>query len=540
MKKGVGFFCIELVLVVLMMSGVLPANFSYLIIPLLCLALYFCSNLEFLKFFILSIPIFVVLPANVLSEALSVWRLMVGLWFLKFILIDCGVLSVRWQDLCQKLKNLYFKLRLSNYFSILRWLFILGIISIVSLCWAVDKIAGIKTILFVLNIVILFPLVFYTIRNKSDLKEVLCYLFYALCFILFVGYAQFLLTFLITLHNFWGYWCYYIVRVLYGEGTMTLLSYSNTWFSYYGDDLAATLRMFSVLPDSHSFAMLMILFFPLGVYYYSLQKTTISRIVWGFVLSLIFLAIFFSGSRGAWVGYGVAFIVIICCCVYFKKIWIRKNIDNIQYFNSIKQYKKILLLPLLFICLFPVSAVVLQYNQSVQMQKNGMYVEEGKRRLALLERTKSIYNFTEVSNKGRIQIWQDSVVAIQKKPLLGVGVGNFPVVLGEEMWASKMGSSAHNLYLNVLVELGFIGLLAFMFLLGGVIRDLWLMFGRSGSQLGLLILLYIMAIIWVMAYSFFDVVLLNDKVLMFFVMILAVLYKADMLQNESEKGAVVS
>ena len=47
-----------------------------------------------------------------------------------------------------------------------------------------------------------------------------------------------------------------------------------------------------------------------------------------------------------------------------------------------------------------------------------------------------------------------------KHPLLGVGIGNFPVVLALNPSASKAGASAHNLYLNFFAELGVLGFVA--------------------------------------------------------------------------------
>ena len=77
----------------------------------------------------------------------------------------------------------------------------------------------------------------------------------------------------------------------------------------------------------------------------------------------------------------------------------------------------------------------------------------------LSKRVRSIINFGETSNKERIRIWKLSLESIKNHPLLGVGIGNFPVVLNQDLSLAKAGSSAHNIYLQIAAELGIPALL---------------------------------------------------------------------------------
>lgn len=89
----------------------------------------------------------------------------------------------------------------------------------------------------------------------------------------------------------------------------------------------------------------------------------------------------------------------------------------------------------------------------------------------------------------------------------------------------KKGASAHNLYLDVSAEIGVIGGLILILIFLQILRLAWRVFRRSGEpyfkMFGLFFCLYFL---WVMIYSLFDVVLLNDKVLLLFMVELAVLF----------------
>src|SRR3989338_1880573 len=72
----------------------------------------------------------------------------------------------------------------------------------------------------------------------------------------------------------------------------------------------------------------------------------------------------------------------------------------------------------------------------------------------LAKRVRSIINFGETSNKERIRIWKLYFESIKNHPFLGVGIGNFPVVLNQDLALAKAGSSAHNIYLHIAAEMG--------------------------------------------------------------------------------------
>ncbi len=83
--------------------------------------------------------------------------------------------------------------------------------------------------------------------------------------------------------------------------------------------------------------------------------------------------------------------------------------------------------------------------------------------------TDSAARFASSDGSGRYQAWQAAIDADQTAPLTGIGPGTF------EFWWARNGSipgffrDAHSLYLEVLGELGIIGLLLVIGLVGGVL-----------------------------------------------------------------------
>lgn len=73
--------------------------------------------------------------------------------------------------------------------------------------------------------------------------------------------------------------------------------------------------------------------------------------------------------------------------------------------------------------------------------------------------------------------WRAAIAMARHEPLLGVGAGNFNTRFREmtEVWRFRIPRGhAHNAYLQALAQAGVLGLLAYLALLGAVVRTLWL------------------------------------------------------------------
>ncbi|MDD3006122.1 MAG: O-antigen ligase family protein [Candidatus Pacebacteria bacterium] len=539
----------EFALALLIITGVADATMAYISLFVLLFGIWKLSNLEALRLYIYSIPIFVTLPPSVFSEAMSVWRFALLFFVFKIFLERFEILATfrnRGLTFKDKKSEIYSRFgdfiaiaKTSNYYGILYPTVLFGIIGILSLFSAQSLGAGVKKMVFLGSVFLLFSVVSFAVRKKEDVEKVLKSVFASGVGILAIGYLQLGATFGMTLYDFWGMWDKYVIQAFYGERTMHLLSYSNTWFSYYdaSGEIPPTLRMFSVMPDSHSFSMLMIIFIPFALFYAFAAKKKSVKAKYLAVLALMFLAIYFSGSRGAWVGWLGALAVALYFYLLEKMPRGIKIVNAGDYAKLKNVYKKALGAMLIFIVIIPVASLVLNLNQDSQLIREGRMLSAEQKKNALLHRTWSISDMEETSNKGRMEIWGDSANSVIRHPLLGIGIGNFPFALEEKIGTSKMGASAHNIYLDIAVEMGLAGALIFLWMSWKIAEKLFLLSRKfKEERFRLLAFSILLSFVWICAYGLFDVVILNDKVLMFIVIILAVLYKLEDLEERESVG----
>ena len=161
------------------------------------------------------------------------------------------------------------------------------------------------------------------------------------------------------------------------------------------------------------------------------------------------------------------------------------------------------------LCL-PLSAVIFNSTQF-------LLAENSNAKLVLKERIKSIIDFEETSNQGRVGIWKATLKSAIHHPLLGVGVGNFPSILKLNPSAIKAGASAHNIYLNFLAETGIFGLLIFLFIIYEMGKRAWVVFIRHSDRVVTFFALnWLVYFIWILWYSMTDVALFDERPFLLF------------------------
>src|SRR5712692_264364 len=86
---------------------------------------------------------------------------------------------------------------------------------------------------------------------------------------------------------------------------------------------------------------------------------------------------------------------------------------------------------------------------------------------------------------GRLDLWGAALRLIQTRPLLGVGPDNFRHLygaqLGLETWDERV--QANNLYLEVLADVGLLGLAAFLWVVGAPLRRVRLLLTRGDTAI---------------------------------------------------------
>ncbi len=490
-KKNLIILLTEITVIFLMIFNVFPREAGLFITGLMIFYFIFSPIEDSLWVFIASIPLFVALPIAQNFDTMANWRILLIVLFL-VLFFRQGI----------SIKNL------KHY----QWEYLIGIFLLIaglSLFSAVNVWIGIKKILFLINIFLLYVVIRnLSAKNKKVVPKIINAVKVAIGLVLGIGFIQFFSVFFVTLFNFWLFWAKNIISVFYGQSLSNLLSYSNTWFSYYAS-LPATLRMFSVFPDSHSFAFFCILSLPffLTIIFLRSDKNKIKTVIFYALLISCLLAIIFSGSRGAWVSALGSLLIFLSICSW----------------NWKKQMSLIIGCLVIFFLLFPIASRILLFSQQIQLDRP-LDLEN----ISLFERARSIIDFDEISVKSRLEIWRRTVDSIIIHPVLGVGIGNYPIVLNEKMSLAKKGSSAHSLYLDIAAEMGVFALIVLLVVFWQILKRSWLVFKDKNDVnnrfLQVWSSFFILALVWILGYSLFDVVLFNDKVLLFFIINLGLLY----------------
>ncbi len=518
-------YLIQLAIIGLVITGVLPR----LVIPFwaAALAIYILSaNLEDgVTFFARSIPFFVAIPITANFDSLNTWRILSGLIFLKWL----------WEK--QLWKADWFSTLPCGRTGVWKWvkthkigvmLVLLVLIAILSATQAQSYVLAIRRIIYFVNLSLIGIVAYDLLRGSNDFRQRLIKnLSIPVMIVALAGMAQLISTYFMDIFQFVDFWAGKVELGLFGSAWANIALKANTWFSYYGDQLS--LRMFSLFPDSHSFPIFLLLGLP-AVFAVALRKVagvqnslktmffTRASLLIVFV-PIIFLAAILSGTRGIWVaGLGVLGVVL-------GILWLMKKQGAGERQKDIFKYVASYLA--IFFLLFGAAYYIIASDQ-FQVSKSDA-VMFGKR-------VRSVLDISETSNARRIEIWKASLRSIIKHPLLGVGIGNFPVVVGEDLARAKAGSSAHNLYLNIAAEMGIPALiLAFWFL--------WLLLAKAYKNFletencKLETIYFAAALIfipWVLIYSLTDVAIFDERAFLLFVITIALVFG----QQKAPKGAI--
>ena len=240
-----------------------------------------------------SIPLFAALPIMDNFDTLANWRVLIAVLFLcLFFKKGVSLNILRDKDGKWRIKeNLkHYKLE----YLVIPFL----LISAFSIGVADYKVLAVKKFLFLVNIFLLFLIVRNLTRDKESIISVWRAAAVGGITAVFIALFQFFSVFFAPLIVFWQFWANRVINFFYGQNLTDLLSRSNTWFAYY-KSAPPTLRLFSIFPDSHSFAMFCLLAAPilaaLGIYY---QNSRRLRTIFSVFIGLALFGAVFSGSRG--------------------------------------------------------------------------------------------------------------------------------------------------------------------------------------------------------------------------------------------------
>jgi O-antigen ligase len=529
----------QVISVLLAGLGVWPDQVAWLNFALLAGFVLIAKPYHSVLLLVISIPFIIVLPNRFLPD-LPAWR---PLFALLFVVWAIRLLAAQ-RDYVRKtlsFRRWYREMSVSEtpwyeviWNALLRvnsrlmpWDKIgalLIVIAFISLMKARFPVHGLKQIIFLINVYLLYLVIINVVTDQEKIRQLIRYTAYSLGLIVLIGYIQFIATFFTDPYYFWQYWATMISRLYYGLPLANILVYSNSWFSYTGS--TQSLRMFSIMPDSHSFALIgaffiavlvpLLFVFPKRAFTSVKDYLSNPRSYMWTTIRLSGLAVVLSGTRGVWVGMLVPLVVA-------GWLYIRGMIRPLL--------KPLLLGYVLIILLFALTPLI---NQGLSFLRVSGYKED------FLERARSIYDLRESSNAGRLEIWRDSAKFAVLHPF-GVGYGNFIVSLVDDIPEGTPYESvgaqenlrynlpqkfvtAHSLYLNLLVELGFAGVLVFGLFWWEFIGTAWQFIRDRQSESNLYTMFIVsvtFTVLWLLAYSVFDATFLNDRVLTYTFLLLA-------------------
>ncbi len=498
-------FAVELFTVILAVLGVFPREVFLFLAALIVFFVLFSSQEESLYLVARSIPLFVALPITDSFDSFNIWRIVVFILFVRLIAE---------QSVWRRIKAAFALMRAQAQtsmrdavvFTYQNWrieflLVCLLFISLLSLAKADDAIIGAKRIIYFANLWMLFFVVRAAV-SRENIRKLAGNVVMAGVLVVMVGVIQLVLAYTMSVDNFSEFWALQVNRVLYGDAWANIAIAANTWFAYYSGTIH--FRMFSSFPDTHSFPLflLMVSSFTAALLLY--ETNARKRALIYFFLGLASFELVLSGTRGIW-----ASIVFPLAILWY--LWYRKRITV--------SMARLAGIPLaLFLVSLPVSALV--FN-STQFGLAG----DIKERKVLTERIKSIIDFEETSNQGRVEIWKATISSIVKNPMLGVGVANFPSILKLNPTATKAGASAHNLYLNFFAELGIAGGIILLLITYEILRKTWQACMRDEDAfIRFFALVWLLYFTWILWYSMTDVALFDERAFLLFMLSIGALY----------------
>ncbi len=230
-----------------------------------------------------------------------------------------------------------------------------------------------------------------------------------------------------------------LIRIIYISSCMVALRIIHAYhIGNYIYDAGGIKRVIGIgtlgSSDPNDVALVLAMIVPIGLYYWH-TRTGIKKIFCAAILAAMIVALLVSGSRGGYLAVGMS------AAIFYALLYRNQKIKYIAVIGLIS--------------LMAVIAVPSEYKARFQ----SIFSEED-------------YTHTD-QRHGRIAVWKRSWTALLKRPI-GYGRGNTQIAEGQEKSAEGTQGKwmvTHNSYLQIGLELGFLGLFCYlMFLFSGFVN----------------------------------------------------------------------
>lgn len=281
---------------------------------------------------------------------------------------------------------------------------------------------SIRKLLFLFSI---FPVYFVfsdIISDKNKMERAAKALIWGGSAAAFLGIIQFLLQFLIGLEKTYEIWANFIIWPFLGNNFGEAVLRNSSWLVNISGK--TILRATSTFPDPHMLAFFLGILLPMSLGLFLKSK----RPLYLFFFAVLFIGDILTFSRGGYIG------LLAGALAMFFSLWKKFGL----------KYKAVLLIA---------TGIII-----------GVLFIPGP----ISSRFFSSFDLSEGSNSGRLEMWQKAGKIILDKPLLGVGIGNYPLEIKPSA-DYRDPIYAHNTYLDIAVETGIINAISWMALLAGSI-----------------------------------------------------------------------
>ncbi len=204
-------------------------------------------------------------------------------------------------------------------------------------------------------------------------------------------------------------------------------------------------RVYGTLVHPNAFATYLLIIFILGFgYFLSHRQEGIKKHGWliiGLLLTIGLLILTY--TRGAWICFGI-----------------------IVFIMGLKYYKKVL------VALFGLAMFLLLFGPTLNRFIFTNFDYDFSRN-PVIQRLTEKNSDAESSIDWRFKVWTEMSRKIADRPYLGYGFGAFPVIRQQFVKGMYESTEAHNDYLRLVIELGLVGILAYLVILGKLVYNIF-------------------------------------------------------------------
>ncbi len=299
-------------------------------------------------------------------------------------------------------------------------------INLFSLVIAKNQDWGFRKLFFLLSIFPVYFVASYLLNNENRAIKLTKALIFSGAAIGLVGLVQFALQFLFGLNNTYKLWAKVVTPFLGNSFSREVLM-NPSWLVNIGGK--TYMRAIAVFPDPHMLAFYMGMLVPLNIALIFILPG--KKRFFSATLAVLLITDLLTFSRGGYVGLAVGAVFIL---IFF---WKKIN----------KKYK------IAIVSLIGAGLLLLIFPNPVS------------------QRAYSTFNLNEGSNQGRIQTWEEALKVIGNNPVLGVGLGNYPLAVNP-LADYREPIYAHNAYFDIAAETGILNALIWIWLLMATILNL--------------------------------------------------------------------